>query len=121
MLSIALALSMSAVTITNDQGGRLFDYAVRAKQMQSVKFDGQCNSACTVFMALPKVCITPRASFGFHAPYGAGAAGDAAAKIFLMKQYPGWVRSFIAAHGGLTHEKIIMSYSYAKKHMKLCQ
>lgn len=75
----------------------------------------------TSFMSVPDACVTPRARFGFHAPYNAGPAGDAAAKEFLLRQYPSWVRLWISDHGGLTSHHIVMDYAYARKHMRTCK
>jgi hypothetical protein len=57
-----------------------------------------------------RICVTPHASFGFHAawnPDGAGgAAGDSKATASMWKMYPPQIRNWIRAHGGLG-EKLI--------------
>jgi hypothetical protein len=60
--------------ITNDRGGLIAAYTVRYQRLassgESVIIDGLCASACTmVLSALPydKICVTPRATLGFHA------------------------------------------------------
>ena len=56
-----------AVEIGNDSGGYVAEYALRLYGMrearQRVRFVGLCDSACTLFLALPpeQTCITERA------------------------------------------------------------
>src|SRR5438128_1538078 len=59
--------------IGDDPGGDVVQYESRfrrwAAESASAKVDGLCASACTLLLAyLPaeKVCLTPRARFGFH-------------------------------------------------------
>lgn len=96
----------SAVTIRNDRGGQVVHYALKMLRLKeaghSVRFSGRCDSACTLYLALPrsKTCVSPGASFGFHLPYGASRAGNQVAAQYLLSSYPGWVRSWIADKGG---------------------
>jgi hypothetical protein len=87
-----------------------------------VRFAGRCDSACTLFLALPssKTCVANGASFGFHLPYGAGPTGNRRAAEFLMRNYPGWVRGWIRANGGLTSGIKTMPFHFAAKYMKPC-
>ena len=86
-------------TIVNDRGGYLVDYAARLAQFQKggqkVNFAGRCNSACTLFLALPQnqTCITPGASFGFHAPKAPTLAAAEVGQLYLVQKYPSWVQS----------------------------
>jgi hypothetical protein len=58
-----------AVEIGNDSGGYVAEYALRLYEMrearQKVRFVGVCDSACTLFLALPaeQTCIHPRGLF----------------------------------------------------------
>ena len=67
----------NAVEIGNDSGGYVAEYALRLYEMkearQRVRFVGVCNSACTLFLALPaeQTCITESAYFRFHFSLGA--------------------------------------------------
>ena len=76
---------------------------------ERVVIDGPCLSACTlVLMSLPRsrICVTPRAIFGFHAAtsrdflgrhvYEAEATGGGARRLSAR------VRHWIARHGGLS-------------------
>src|SRR5687768_12366704 len=66
------------VTVGSDRGGYVIKYALRMLKLRksgtSLRFTGRCESACTVYLALPsnQTCIASGASFRFHAPYGAG-------------------------------------------------
>ena len=62
--------------ITRDHGGYVEEYKVKYKRIRErgerVIIDGICNSACTlVFGIVPmnKICVTPKASVGFHLAY----------------------------------------------------
>ena len=78
-----LLLSLLAATparadlhITRDRGGYVAEYKAKYQRIRDhherVIIDGICNSACTlVFGIVPmnKICVTPRASLGFHQAY----------------------------------------------------
>lgn len=115
-----LTVPAAAITIGNDPGGEVIEYAIKAKRAKSVRFDGLCASACTLYLSVADKCITPRARFGFHRAYGSDAKGNEVATQHLMRNYPAWVRRWIAAHGGLSSKLIVMPNSYARKHIKGC-
>ncbi|MGH7155753.1 MAG: hypothetical protein ACREF3_17640 [Acetobacteraceae bacterium] len=60
----------NAVEIGNDSGGLVADYALRLYEMKEVgrkvRFVGGCDSACTLFLALPadQTCRSGRAPDG---------------------------------------------------------
>lgn len=122
----ALPSTPSPITIRNDRGGQVIHYALRmlrAKEAgRPVRFSGRCNSACTLFLALPrgKTCVSPSASFGFHLPYGASRRGNQVAAQYLLSSYPGWVRSWISDQGGLTGRIKTMNYAYASRFLPTC-
>ena len=113
-------------TVSGDRGGYVIDYAIRALKMRRsgtfVRFNGSCDSACTLYLSMPKskVCITQSASFGFHLPYGVGARGNQVAANFMMKNYPGWVRGWIAKRGGLKSSIATMTYADASRFLPTC-
>ena len=113
-------------TISGDRGGYVIDYAIRVLKMRRsggfVRFDGACDSACTLYLSMPKskVCVTQNASFGFHLPYGAGARGNQVAANFMMKNYPGWVRNWVAKRGGLKGYIATMTYADASRFLPTC-
>ena len=80
---------------------------------ERVIIDGICNSACTlVFGIVPlnKICVTPRASLGFHQAYYDKAftfgikVTSAEGTSDLMSYYPDTVKDWIRRNGGLTTE-----------------
>ena len=123
--SSLLLLSLLAATparaellhITRDHGGYVEEYKEKYKRIRDrherVIIDGICNSACTlVFGIVPmnKICVTPRASLGFHQAYYDKAftfgikVTSAAGTSDLMSYYPGTVKDWIRRNGGLTTE-----------------
>ena len=117
-------LSLLAVTparadmhITSDHGGYVEEYKVRYQRIRDhherVVIDGVCNSACTlVFGIVPmnKICVTPRASLGFHQAYydKSFTFGIKVTSVEgtsdLMSYYPNTVKDWIRRNGGLTTE-----------------
>jgi hypothetical protein len=112
--------------IGSDRGGYVVQYALRMLKLKQsgkpVQFAGSCQSACTIYLALPRnqTCISPGASFGFHAPYGSSPSGNRMARTYMLKSYPGWVRSWISSRGGLSRRVMTMNFGYASKFMKPC-
>src|SRR5690349_4789309 len=104
LLSAALLLagvgaSHAAVRIADDRGGRIGNYVSKFQRLrssgQSVIIDGLCASACTlVLSAVPhnKICVTSRATLGFHAAYDFGINGrtipNPEATMMLYSMYP---------------------------------
>lgn len=126
LLSVAIttpALTKDIV-IRNNNGGYVVQYNLKVAQAlrnnDRIKFAGRCDSACTLYLSVKNACVTPKANFGFHRPYGAGPKGNAAAEQLLMKSYPDWVRDWIRDNGGLTSGIKRMNYAYASKHLPTC-
>jgi hypothetical protein len=115
------------MVIRADRGGEVINYAIKARELEQtgrkVRFSGSCDSACTIYLSLPRsqTCVTPGATFGFHLPYGSSARNNKVAANYLMRQYPGWVRSWINVRGGLTGGMKRMDYTYAAKHLPSCE
>ena len=112
--------------IGNESGGYLMLHAMQVlewqKQGTAIRFTGQCDSACTLYLALPdeQICISQGASFRFHAPT---ANSDHVARLaleYLLQSYPRWVNSWIAQMGGLSDELITMDYDYARHFIRSC-
>lgn len=61
------------LVVRNDRGGRI---APRAAEVAALRASGRaveirgevCLSSCTLYLALPQVCVDPRTTFGFHGP-----------------------------------------------------
>src|SRR5687768_5708438 len=122
--SAQAASQTSSRTIGNESGGYLMLHAMQMlewkEQGTAIHFTGQCDSACTLYLALPdeQVCISEGASFRFHAPT---ASSDRAAKValeYLLQSYPRWVNTWLLQMGGLSDELITMDYNYARQFMR---
>jgi hypothetical protein len=103
--------------ITSDHGGYVSEYKTKYERIRDrherVIIDGVCNSACTmVFGIVPlnKVCVTPRASLGFHQAYYDKAftfgikVTSYEGTADLLSYYPQPVKEWISRNGGLTNE-----------------
>jgi hypothetical protein len=125
--AVAAANQITPVSIRNDSGGYMIHYALKMLKLKRsgtpVRFIGKCASACTLYLALPahQTCVSSKAEFRFHAPYGVSSRAAAAAKSYMLKNYPRWVRSWVSQHGGLSSGTIVMSASYAKKFLPDCE
>ena len=104
----------------------MVSYALQMMKLRDngakLKFAGRCDSACTIYLALPRnqTCITPDASFGFHAPSAATPQASLLAQDYLLETYPSWVKSWIASRGGLSKEIMTMDYAYASQFLDRC-
>ena len=107
--------AFAAHRITRDYGGYVEEYKAKYAKARDRKerviIDGICNSACTIVLGvvpLERICVTPRASLGFHQAYfdrrwTAGLRVTSfAGTDELMSYYPPAVKAWIAKKGGLT-------------------
>jgi hypothetical protein len=119
LLLAGLTASHAVVRIANDRGGRIGTYVDKYQNIRTsgdtVVIDGLCASACTIVLgAVPhdRICVTSRASFGFHAAWDPGAGGrrvtNAEATRMLYSMYPTSIRRWIARHGGLKPQMIFL-------------
>lgn len=121
ILSAVLAGSpaFATVFISGDNGGKMEDYTARFRQVResgdSVIINGTCMSACTMVLGLvphDRICATPNAVLGFHAAWEFNKSGDRIASPSgtreLMKTYPASVRAWIARHGGLSPNLMLL-------------
>jgi hypothetical protein len=117
VLALAVAPAHAVLHITRDHGGYVDEYKAKYKRIRDrgerVIIDGICNSACTLVLGivpLKKICVTPRASLGFHAAYYDTAytfgtkVTSYAGTADLMSYYPSSVKEWIKRKGGLTPE-----------------
>jgi hypothetical protein len=120
LVAVLLALSSSSSAmadyrISRDFGGLVEQYKTKfAKlrdQNERVVIDGICNSACTLVLGivpLNRICVTPKASLGFHEAYYAKSltlgvkVTSYAGTADLVSYYPTTVKDWIKRHGGLT-------------------
>ncbi len=120
------SLQRNSVSIYANSGGSIGQFALRAAKLRNsrtlVKFSGRCDSACTLFLGLParQMCISKGAVFRFHAPMHRSARAASYAKKYMMRKYPGWVKSYIGANRGLTSRLVTMDYRYASRFIRTC-
>src|ERR1700759_594054 len=79
LLSLSLLTAAPAradLRITRDHGGYVTEYKAKYERIRDrherVIIDGICNSAWTLgvgIVPMNKICVTPRASLGFHQAY----------------------------------------------------
>ena len=119
ILFAGVGASHAVVRITDDRGGQIGTYFNKYQSLrtsgETVIIDGLCASACTIVLgSVPhdKICVTSRASLGFHAAWDFAANGrevpnpDATQTLYSM--YPSPVRRWIAARGGLKPQMIFL-------------
>ena len=112
-LLLAATPARADLHITRDHGGYVTEYKAKYERIRDRKerviIDGICNSACTmVFGIVPlnKVCVTPRASVGFHQAYYDKAftfgikVTSYEGTTDLMSYYPDTVKDWISATAG---------------------
>ena len=101
--------------VTRDHGGLVDQYKAKYQRIRQrgerVIIDGICNSACTLVLGivpLSRICVTPRASLGFHEAYvdkrwTAGLrVASASGTADLLSYYPSPLKDWISRQGGLT-------------------
>ena len=112
---LAMTSARADLRITRDHGGYVEEYKTKYKRIaqrgERVIIDGICNSACTLVFGIvqpSKICVTPRASVGFHQAYY-DTASTFGVKVIsqegttdLMSYYPPAVKQWIKENGGLT-------------------
>jgi hypothetical protein len=116
LLFVAAATPARAeLHITRDHGGYVEEYKAKYKRVRDtgerVIIDGICNSACTLVLGIVpmnKICVTPKASLGFHQAYYDKAftfgikVTSSEGTSDLMSYYPDTVKDWIRRNGGLT-------------------
>jgi hypothetical protein len=110
LLCVAAASARAeTIDVSDDRGGRVADYdsqwAAHARAGATVRIVGPCQSACTVLLGhIPRsrICVTPRASFGFHLAHLSQATAT------LWRAYPADIKAWINQHGGLQKDFIWM-------------
>jgi hypothetical protein len=119
LLSASINASHAVVRIADDRGGRIGTYLDKYHSLrtsgQTVVIDGYCASACTIVLGMvtrDKICVTSRATFGFHAVWDLDSNGrevtNPGATRSLYSMYPSQVRRWIAARGGLKPQVIVL-------------
>ena len=117
----AVPARAETIDVYDNHGGSVAAYDARWAQHgragASVRITGPCKSACTVLLLhIPRnrICVMPNASFGFH------QAKLPQMTALLWNGYPGDIKGWINAHGGLTREFIWMRAPDVYRYFKRC-
>lgn len=99
---IALLLSACSPQIANphvvlqDPGGNVIDRLAQMHTMREegvgVRIEGICASACTLYLDLPEVCVSPGALLGFHGAQSDVGGLAEAVNLAMAESYPGELR-----------------------------
>lgn len=109
----------AAMRIADDRGGRIGTYIDKYESLrqsgETVIIDGMCASACTIVLGTvprDRICITSRASLGFHAAWDFGPGGqqvtNPVATKMLFQIYPPHIKRWITRRGGLKSGMIFL-------------
>lgn len=105
----ALPAAAQTVDVSDNHGGSVAQYDSRwaelARRGVDVRIVGPCQSACTVLLGhIPrvKICVTPKAGFGFHQAHLPSASAT------LWAAYQPDIRGWIEKHGGLRKDFLWM-------------
>jgi hypothetical protein len=99
LFTAAVVVSVPAIAATSApyaKGGRTVEFAQDVEKFrrsgEQFRITGHCQSACTMFLALPNVCIQPNARLLFHA----GAQPIATQR--MMNSYNAKLRAYLTAN-----------------------
>jgi len=106
VVAVLLVSSTSAMaegtTAGYETGGRFvrFDPVVSQYNQSGELFriDGQCRSACTLFLGIRNVCIGPNATLFFHAGHDPARNVVASATQHMLSAYNARLRSYVMAN-----------------------
>jgi hypothetical protein len=111
----AAGAALAEYRIRKDYGGFIHQYKLKYAAIRDrgerVIIDGVCNSACTLVLGivpLKRICVTPRASLGFHTAYfdKSYTFGLKVTNYWgtadMLAYYPEKVKKWIERQGGLT-------------------
>lgn len=129
-LSTALGCSGDPCVVKNSPGGELTSFQAAARQAKAsgrrVVIDGPCYSACAIFadMARSRVCVTPRARFGFHQGYVVGQRLGSSSYYLMGRFKPTHSRDiarWVSKNGGYPKKGFrVMGVSSAGKIWRKC-
>lgn len=119
LLAMAASGASATMRISDDIGGRIGAYVDQYSAVRNsgerVVIDGACLSACTLVLGIvprSKICVTRRATLGFHAAWMPGPHGkpvpSSVGTQALWDMYPAHVRQWINSRGGLTSKMMFL-------------
>jgi hypothetical protein len=119
--------------ITRDLGGSIEEHRALFNELlgkgDRVVIDGACDSACTIVLGiipLSRICVTERASLGFHLFYYdlALTGGDKIVSYLgteeIISSYPPAIKDWIDRNGGLTKQAKYILAPELRKIIKRC-
>jgi hypothetical protein len=117
--AIATMMARAEVRILSSPGGEVGPFLDLFEKVRDsgerVVIDGPCLSACTLVLSIvpgERICVTRRASLGFHAARSIDKRGriyaEPEASKLVLEAYPGPVRAWIVRHGGLTSRLLLL-------------
>lgn len=119
IMSLAASAASATMRIGDDVGGRIGayvdQYAAVRNSGERVVIDGTCLSACTLVLGIVprnRICVTRRATLGFHAAWMPGPAGkpvpSAVGTQALWDIYPTHVKRWLSSRGGLSAKMVYL-------------
>jgi hypothetical protein len=120
LLLLSFMPAAAEVWIEGSPGGKATSFIdffeMLRRSRERVVIDGPCYSACTLVLIIvprSRICVTPRAEFGFHAAraidqYGREYPAPDVTRV-VAAAYPAPIRNWIKLHGGLTRTPIFLS------------
>ena len=119
IMAMAATGASATMRISDDIGGRIGAYVDQYSAIRNsgerVVIDGACLSACTLVLGIVprnRICVTRRATLGFHAAWMPGANGkpvpSSVGTQALWDMYPQHVRQWINSRGGLSPKMMFL-------------
>jgi hypothetical protein len=95
---------------------------------ERVVIDGPCLSACTLVLSMVprgRICVTPRAAFGFHGARWLDRSGRLyaapEASQIVLATYPAAVRHWIKRRGGLSSRLLVLRGRELRAMFRACR
>jgi hypothetical protein len=106
MMRVAIALALLLVARAALAAGttagnyRRFDPVVSQYDQSGELFriDGHCQSSCTLFLAIRKVCVSRSATLLFHAAYDRNGNSSASNTEHMLAAYNPKLRDYVVSH-----------------------
>jgi hypothetical protein len=112
-------------TYRHNDGGQVRTFGLKLEEYErtgrAVRLMGHCNSACTLFLALPprQVCQTPGTTYLFHKSWGGTYEDRQITDDYMWSVYPYWVKTWLSSNGWDQWDSI-MPYNYSKNFVRDC-
>lgn len=94
------------IVIRDNRGGNVMSAMTRRAELEAsgrpVEIRGYCGSACTIFITMPRACLAPDATVGFHAPNFSGTDVISPVGPLIASYYRNGVRQKYLSEWGKT-------------------